>query len=150
MTQHSFIFYITLILILYFNHFRVKSTLNLRNPPQSFHSPNPCHLFTDIHQASSFYLSPSTNLSISPHLLLILNSSVRHHPRSSYPPSLYPFLSLRFLLLLLLAGDVELNPGPPMLNFTHLNIHSICNKSAPLHNYLSTHPTDILSLNQTD
>ena len=149
MTQHSFIFYITLILILYFNHFHVKSILKLRNPPQSFHSPNPCHLFTDIHQASSFYLFPSTNLPISPHLLLILNSSVRYNPRSSYPPSLYPFLSLRFLLLLLLAGDVELNPGPPMLNFTHLNIHSICNKSAPLHNYLSTHPTDILSLNET-
>ena len=47
------------------------------------------------------------------------------------------------------TGDVQLNPGPPMLNFTHLNIHSLATKSAPLHNYLISNPTDILSLNET-
>ena len=50
-----------------------------------------------------------------------------------------------------MAGDVELNPGPSALTFTHLNIRSIRSfeKSSSLHNYLADHPTDILSLNET-
>ena len=68
-----------------------------------------------------------------------------------HPPSLFPSLSHGTLILLLLAGDVELNPGPSPLNFTHLNIRSIRSfqKSSSLHNYLANHPTDILSLNET-
>ena len=55
------------------------------------------------------------------------------------------------LILLLLAGDVELNLGPSALTFTHLNIRSIRSfeNSSSLHNYLADHPTDILSLNET-
>ena len=140
--------YYLLLLILSFNYFNVKYLLNL-SPPPSFRSPNPHLLFTDLQHACSFYLIPSPNLSVAPHVMLFLNSSVRRHPNSSYPPTLYPCLHLRFFLLLLLAGDIQLNPGPPMLNFTHLNIRSICNKSAPLHNYLYAHPTDFLSINET-
>ena len=113
--------------------------------------PNPFNLFTDISHFESFHLFPSSCLSVSPHLLLFINSSIRFHPRSSYPPSLFPSLSHGTLILLLLAGDVKLNPGPSPLNFTHLNIRSIRSfqKSSSLHNYLADHPTDILSLNKT-
>ena len=113
--------------------------------------PNPFNLFTDISHFESFHLFPSSCLSVSPHLLLFINSSIRFRPRSSYPPSLFPSLSHGTLILLLLAGDVELNPGPSPLNFTHLNIRSIRSfqKSSSLHNYLADHPTEILSLNET-
>ena len=87
--------------------------------------------------------------SVSPHLLLFMNSSIRLRPRSSYPPSLFPSVN-HGTLILLLTGDVELNPGPS-LNFTHLNIRSIRSfqKSSSLHNYLADHPTEIISLNET-
>ena len=113
--------------------------------------PNPCNLFSDISHFESFHLFPSSTLSVSPHLLLFMNSSIRLRPRSSYPPSLFPFVNHGTLILLLLAGDVELNPGPSPLNFTHLNIRSIRSfqKSSSLHNYLADHPTEILSLNET-
>ena len=89
--------------------------------------------------------------SINRHLLLLMNSSIRLRPRSSYPPLLFPSVNHGILILLLLAGDVELNPGPSPLNFTHLNIRSIRSfqKSSSLHNYLVDHPTEILSLNET-
>ena len=86
--------------------------------------PNPFNLFTNISHFESFHLFPSSCLSVSPHLLLFINSSsIRFRPRSSYPPSLFPSLSHGTLILLLMAGDVELNPGPSSLN--HLNIRSI-------------------------
>ena len=114
--------------------------------------PNPCNLFSDISHFESFHLFPSSTLSVSQHLLLFMNSSIRLRPRSSYPPSLFPSVNHGTLILLLLAGDVELNPGSSSpLNFTHLNIRSIRSfqKSSSLHNYLADHPTEILSLNET-
>ena len=87
--------------------------------------PNPFNLFIDISHFESFHLFPSSCLSVSPHLLLFINSSIRFRPRSSYPPSLFPSLSHGTFILLLLAGDVELNPGPSPLNFTHCLEHSI-------------------------
>ena len=83
--------------------------------------PNPCNLFFDISHFESFHLFPSSTLSVSPHLLLFMNSSIRLRPRSSYPPSLFPSVNHGTLILILLAGDVELNPDPSPLNFTHLN-----------------------------
>ena len=113
--------------------------------------PNPCNLFSDISHFESFHLFPSSTLSVSPHLLHFMNSSIRLRPRSSYPPSLFPSVNHGTLLLLLLAGDNELNPGSSPLNFNHLNIRSIRSfqKSSSLHNYLADHPTEILSLNET-
>ena len=110
--------------------------------------PNLCNLFFDISHFESFHLFPSSTLSVSPHLLLFMNSSIRLRPRSSYPPSLFPSVNHGTLLR---AGDVELNPGPSPLNFTHLNIRSIRSfqKSSSLHNYLADHLTEILSLNET-
>ena len=112
--------------------------------------PNLCNLFSDISHFESFHLFPSSTISVSPHLLLFMNSSIRLRPRSSYPSSLFPSVN-HGTLILLLAGDVELNPGPSPLNFTHLNIRSIRSfqKSSSLHNYLADHPTEILSLNET-
>ena len=113
--------------------------------------PNPCNIFSDISHFESFHYFPSSTLSVSPHLLLFMNSSIRLRPRSSYPPSLFPSVNHGTLILLLLAGDVELNPGPSPLNFTHLIIRSIrrFQKSSSLHSYLADHPTEILSLNET-
>ena len=68
--------------------------------------PNPCNLFSDISHFESFHLFPSSTLSVSPHLLLFMNSSIRLRPRSSYPPSLFPSVNHGTLILLLLAGDV--------------------------------------------
>ena len=112
--------------------------------------PNSFNLFTGISHFESFHLFPSSCLSVSPHLLLFINSSIRFHPRSSHPPSLFPSRS-HGTLILLLAGDVELNLGPSPLNFTHLNIRSVRSfeKFSSLHNYLADHPTEILSLNET-
>ena len=100
---------------------------------------------------NSFHLVPNSTMHVPSHLLIILNSSIRFRPRSSYPPSLFHTGNPCSLILLLLAGDVELNPGPSALTFTHLNIRSIRSfeKSSSLHNYLADHPTDILSLNET-
>ena len=39
--------------------------------------PNPCNLFSDISHFESFHLFPSSTLSVSPHLLLFMNSSIR-------------------------------------------------------------------------
>ena len=79
-----------------------------------------------------------------------MNSSICFRPRSSYPPSLFPTGNPCSSILLLLAGDVELNHGSSALTFTHLNIRSIRSfeNSSSLHNYLAGHPKDILSLNE--
>ena len=74
--------------------------------------PNPCNIFSDISHFELFHLFPSSTLSVSPHLLLFMNSSIRLRPRSSYPPSLFPSVNHGILILLLLAGDVELNNWP--------------------------------------
>ena len=84
--------------------------------------PNPCNLFFDISHFKSFNLFPSSTLSVSPHLLLFMNSSIRLRPRSSYPRLLFPSVNHRIFILILVAGDVELNPVPSSLNFTYLNI----------------------------
>ena len=69
-----------------------------------------------------------------------------------------------YCFLLMLAGDVELNPGPPRpnsaslsstLNISHLNIRSATtitpklNKPAVLHEFISDQLLDILTLSET-
>ena len=56
---------------------------------------------------------------------------------------------LHFPFSLHFSGNVELNPCPNSVTFTHLNIRSIRNKSPSLLNELITNPADILSLNET-
>ena len=112
--------------------------------------PNTCNLFFDISHFESFHLFPSSTLCLATSLALhklvyqtssaIILSSFAFSFRQSW--NSHP---------LLLAGDVELNPGPSPLNFTPLNIRSIRSfqKSSSLHDYLADHPTEILSLNET-
>ena len=86
------------------------------------------------------------------------------HFLCTHPYSRQGFRSHRhshFLLsiLLLLAGDINLNPGPPYtsssLNFAHLNIHSASsitdtiNKPALLQEFISDYKLDILALTET-
>ena len=140
-------------LLLFLSHlfvFQMHTFTQQRHEPPHY-TTNRYNLFTDIHHYNSFHLVPNSTMHVPSHLLIILNSSLRFRPRSSYPPSLFHTGNPCSLILLLLAGDVELNPGPSALIFTHLNIRSIRSfeKSSSLHNYLADHPTDILSLNQT-
>ena len=63
-----------------------------------------------------------------------------------------------FTLLLILAGDINLNPGPApvqSLNFSHLNIRSASsitpdiNKPAVLQDFILSHNIDFLALSET-
>ena len=92
------------------------------DPPTFEAWRRPC---TDIHHYNSFHLVPNSTIHVPSHLLIILNSSIRFRPRSSYPPSLFHTSPPCSWILLLLTGDVELNPGPSALTFTRLNIRSI-------------------------
>jgi hypothetical protein len=63
----------------------------------------------------------------------------------------YPLVSL----LLLLAGDVQLNPGPAALSFAHLNTNSIasvslrCDKPALLQDFIIDRGIELLSISET-
>ena len=144
----SFFTFLFFLLCLRFTTYTYKHEHAYKSP---HFPPNPCNLFFDISHFESFHLFPSSTLSVSPHLLLFMNSSIRLRPRSSYPPSLFRSVNHGTLIILLLDGDVELNPGPSTLNFTHLNIRSIQSfqKSFSLHSNFADHPTEILSLNET-
>ena len=63
--------------------------------------PNPLNLFFDICHFESSHLFPSSTLSVSPRLLLFMNSSIRLRPRSSFPPSLFPSVNYGTLMLIL-------------------------------------------------
>ena len=61
-----------------------------------------------------------------------------------------------FSMILLLSGDIHLNPGPPVqINFSHLNICSASsvtaqlNKPVALAEFISDHNIEILSLYET-
>ena len=142
--------FFTFVIFVAFIRFYITFTQQRHEPPH-YNTTNRYNLFTDIHHYNSFHLVPNSTMHVPSHLLIILNSSIHFRPRSSYPPSLFHTGNPCSLILLLLAGDVELNPGPSALTFTHLNIRSIRSfeKSSSLHNYLADHPTDILSLIET-
>lgn len=59
---------------------------------------------------------------------------------------------LAIVTLLLLAGDIEVNPGPRSsmpykeIKLFHLNIALVCEKSAPLQNLVIDNSLDILAL----
>ena len=69
--------------------------------------PNPCNLFFDISRFESFHLFPSSTLSVSPHLLLFMNSSIRLRPSWWCWAESWPFCSelysLEYLINLELA-----------------------------------------------
>src|SRR3989441_3504102 len=81
-------------------------------------------------------------------------------PSSTFFISCFHKRASFIFLLLLLAGDVEMNPGPTSstftaLNLSHLNIRSASSitpnldKPALLHKFLIDHSIDVLTLSET-
>ena len=63
------------------------------------------------------------------------------------PPALSPS---RLFILLLLAGDINPNPGPPRcLNITYANIRSINNKYPAIAKFISDNDTDLFAMSET-
>jgi len=58
-------------------------------------------------------------------------------------------------LILLLAGDIEVNPGPIYLKFSHLNVHSASscsstlNKPIAIQEFIADHNLDLLAISET-
>jgi hypothetical protein len=102
-----------------------------------------------------------------PYIFLTNNSLVQEgfkcftlhdHGRTSSRRYLSRHAHFLFTLLLVLAGDINLNPGPaplPTLNFSHLNIRSAAsvtadiNKPAVLQDFVISHKIDVLALSET-
>ena len=65
----------------------------------------------------------------------------------SIPPALSPS---RLFILLLLAGDINPNPGPPKcLNITYANIRSINNKYPAIAKFIFDNDTDLFAMSET-
>ena len=65
----------------------------------------------------------------------------------SIPPALPPF---RLFILLLLAGDINPNPGPPRCpKVTYANIRSIHNKYPAIAKFISDNDTDLFAMSET-
>ena len=105
-------------------------------------------LYASIALGTSEYsfLSPTSALFLEFHKRNILHvSCMPIHIKTHSIPSR--------LCLLLLAGDISPNPGPPLsqqnitLGFT--NIRSIKNKSEALHHYINSHNTGIFAVTET-
>ena len=65
----------------------------------------------------------------------------------SIPPALPPF---RLFILLLLAGDINPNPGPPRCpKVTYANIRSIHNKYPAIAKFISDNDTDLFLMSET-
>ena len=63
------------------------------------------------------------------------------------PPALSPS---RHFILLLLAGDINPNPGPPKsLNIKYANIRSINNKYPAITKFISHNDTDLFAMSET-
>ena len=115
-----------------------------------------CCIFVNVTYSNAFNNIPSAYFSI-PIRLLIWNRrdlSVRKKRAKSNNSvnNSIPNRLEHLFLILLLSGDIELNPGPALtgsLNFGHLNIASIRNKAPSLHNYLIDFPFQLLALNET-
>ena len=93
--------------------FHMHTFTHQRHEPPHYNTTNRYNVFTDIHHYNSFHLVPNSTMHVPSHLLIILNSSIRFRPRSSYPLSLFHTGNPCSLILLLLVGDVELNPQMP-------------------------------------
>jgi len=123
------------------------------------HLPNSFHKFS-VSDANPYFL-PFQSFPIHPSLshqldhssfpLLTFFSNRRSHLLTSPQSS-----NCLILLLLLLCGDVHLNPGPnPTLNFAHLNTRSATSvtptldKPALLTDFLLDESIDILTITET-
>ena len=116
-----------------------------------------CAVFQNITCYNLFHNITTARFIISSRILIWNRGDIfaenKHNKRRKV--SIYNSKSSKYhhvFLILLLSGDIEINPGPVLnksLNFGHLNIASIRNKSPSLHNYLIESPFHILALNET-
>ena len=126
----------------------------------NFRSPVPCvqfHqfrsstdiIFHNLDEAHSFFLIQTGSLSLPTTILVYPSQSSRRHSVEHGSTARTSRSNFFLFLLIILSGNVELNPGPNSVTFTHLNIRSIRNKSPSLLNELIANPADILGLNET-
>ena len=121
-------------------------------PPSSYSSNSYPSFFTSAVVPTSSISPCFTNY----HFSLLATS---FFPRRSLSLSFSRPINFYVVLLLLLAGDVQTNPGPVLysssLNFSCLNIRSASSittnldKPAVLQQFLSDHSIDILALTET-
>ena len=109
-------------------------------------------------QSNQSLLHISTTLTQPSNVLMLLVSASSDPPttfclhftfRSSIfiPPALSPS---RLFILLLLAGDINPNPGPPKcLNITYANIRSINNKYQAIAKFIFDNDTDLFAMSET-
>ncbi len=105
-----------------------------------------------IRSLSSFYPNSITatqpfNSNLEPSDLIKISFSF--HLRRSYSSLRFPIKTnvTKLCLLLLLAGDVSINPGPS--NFAFTNIRSLRNKGDAISEFIDTSSIDILGLTET-
>ena len=92
---------------------------------------------------------PAPDLFIARSVLLWcrLTGTVPYRPRAARSGS-----CLLVSILLLLSGDIETNPGPAQLanfNLGCLNVRSMCNKAAAIHDAIADPHLDFLALCET-
>ena len=130
-----------------------RATVDLHQPGDSSRT-----LFQNLHQFNCFHCIASSRLSISVRLALFHNSVSDYHlgsHTSKRSRCTKHGLPIFYLLLLVLSGDIELNPGPVStrsskdMKFCHLNVASVRSKSAPLQNFLLENSIDLIALNET-
>jgi hypothetical protein len=96
----------------------------------------------------TFALKPSASLCAPSPVLLW----ARPPGGSPYRPSSQFSIATLFAALLLVSGDVELNPGPSVvhsLNFAVVNTQSAVRKAAVIHNVIYELQLDCLALTET-
>src|SRR5437867_5853958 len=132
----------------------------------SIQLPNNFTKFSFDHQPFSFLSPlfqpitfPSVSLDSIP-FAYFFHFSYLKRPSSTFFISCFHKRTSLVFLLLLLAGDVEINPGPTpstftTLNLSHFNIRSASSitpnldKPALLHEFLIDHSIDVLTLSET-
>jgi exonuclease III len=141
--------YTIILAILVLNRVSRCSFLSSDNATPSWSGNRPHSMSLDL--TNSFFCIPNSQFSVPVYLYLFQNR-VNHPRHSSGKRIMSHGIPLYIFLILLLAGDVEVNPGPPnvtTINFCHLNIASLRSKAPSLSNFLIENNIDIIALNET-
>ena len=157
-----FIFHIAFILLLNLNFNSFDENFQkfeawLRSGPKS-------SFFAEEFEEFDLYYRHSTTFSDTtrPHWPSYLVSCCLYQPRTTllwsrplhtvpYKPRPHRSLLSTLVALILLSGDVELNPGPPTpyITFASLNIRSVKSKVALVHDIINDNNIDLLALQET-
>jgi len=124
------------------NRSNIGATANATgsSPVLSFSGHAPLHISASLH---------CTNITL-------LWCRPRYYSKPFQPPAKRSISCVLCAVLLLAAGDIELNPGPDggvlpnnILKFGCLNVNSARNKCASIHDLISDFNLDILALSET-